>query len=345
MVCDLPPMLPQGASRSSCRALTGFSKSTYKRMRRYAFWKLRKGHSQKRLKELNPCSESSSESQSMAFCHDSLSLPSCVTESALADNDGTGEGQCTSGDVADSGPSGQVRGEPQDNAAVSKCILRAVWSRVAVRGIGYSVPSQSGLAGPLPHTVSNCQDPTVFLAQTAQVSTRGRSPTFRVVTLNPKPVFSERPTEPLTPRALRFRPEPMRGPTPVGFQVSTSSGSGLEAYPQTGEYQIQQAVLPGRVCLRTCSGPQNAMVSRPKTATYRSDLHTPRSRSLGSGLPLVLKFNSSGGARRCNCKLGPQQRSAPTRTKSSQLLPRISQHAPAPSEPTYPAGAGGESLL
>ena len=103
VVCELPPLLSQVESSSGREALTGFSR-TYRRLRQYAFWKLRKGHCHKRPKELNTCSKSSSESQSIASCHDSLSLPRFVDESALENNNGTGEGNCSSANVADCGP-------------------------------------------------------------------------------------------------------------------------------------------------------------------------------------------------------------------------------------------------
>ena len=334
LTCEMPPP-PEAASNSGRHALTGLSKRAYKRLRQYAFWKVRKGNRQQHPKDPNSCGKSASDLPRVGPSNDSLSCLRSVYESASQ------QGNRAHVNVADSVAEGQAPGEPQDNEPVSRCILNAVWSRVAVRGIGYSVSSQSSLANPLQHTTSNCRDPAVSPTQAARVCARGRSPTSRIVALNPKPVFSERHTEPHTPRALSFRSEPMRGPTPGGFQVSTSFGSGLLACPQTGEYQIQQAVPPERVCLRTCSGPRNTMVSRPETANCRSDFHTPRSRSLGSSLPLVFQFNSSGGPRRCDCKLGPQERSSPTRAKSFQLLPRISQHAPARSQPTYPAGAGG----
>ena len=190
VVCDPPPVLPQGAPSSGCRALIGLSKSTYKRMRRYAFWKLRKAHGHKRPKELDPGSESSSKSQSKGLRNDSLSLLSYVNESALANNNGTGQGQSTSGDVADGGSFGQEKGEPQDNAAVSKCILRAVWSRAAIRGRGDSDLLQSALAGPWRHPDGNCLASTGSRTQRARVGARGGSLTPKPLTSNPKPVLS-----------------------------------------------------------------------------------------------------------------------------------------------------------
>ena len=214
VACELPPLLPQVASSSGRRTLTGCSRSTYRRLRQYAFWKLRKGHGQKRPKDLNPCSNSSSDSQSIAPCHDSLS------------GNGTGEGNRTPGNVADSETQGQVRGEPQDNAAVSRCILiRAVWSRVAVRGIGYSVPSQSSLAGPLQHTASNCRDPTVSPVQTARVCARGRSLTPKPLTSTPEPVSSNSRATSLTLRTSRFSPVPGSGRSREFLSLRKASNS------------------------------------------------------------------------------------------------------------------------
>ena len=136
VACELPPLLSQVESSSGRQALTGFSTRTHRRLRQYAFWKLRKGHCHKCPKELNTCSKSSSGSQSIAFYHDSSSLPRFVNESALENNNGAGEGNCSSANVVDRGPRAHGPGESQDNAAVSRCILRAVWSRVAVRGTG-----------------------------------------------------------------------------------------------------------------------------------------------------------------------------------------------------------------
>ena len=191
LACEMPPLLPEAASSSDRKTLTGLSRRAYGKLRRYAFWKVRKGHGQRRPKDPNSRSASSSDSQSVAPCYDSLSLLSFVDESAHQDGNGTGEDNRTPGNAAESGTQGQVWGEPQDNAAVSRCILRAVWSRVAVRGIGSSIPSQpSRLANPLQHTPRNCRNPMVSPTQTARVCARGRSLTPKPLTSTPKPVSS-----------------------------------------------------------------------------------------------------------------------------------------------------------
>ena len=144
----------------------------------------------------------------------------------------------------------------------------------------------------------------------------------------------------LTLESLRFKPEPVRGPGSVELQDSLSLGSGFQACQQTGEYPIQRMVPPGTVCLETCSCLGNAAVDRPETETFSRDFHPPRARSLGSRLPLVLNFASSGGARRSDCSLKLRPRSDPRRVTSPLLLPGISHRTPARSKP-YPAGAGG----
>ena len=74
LACEMPPPLPEAGPSSGRRALTGLSRRAYKRYRKYAFWKVRKGHGQQRPKNPRSCSESSSDLQSVAPCYDSLTL-------------------------------------------------------------------------------------------------------------------------------------------------------------------------------------------------------------------------------------------------------------------------------
>ena len=165
LACEMPSPLSEVEPASGRRALTGLSRRAYKRYRTYAFWKLRKGHGQQRPKHPCSCSESSSDSQSVAPCYGSSTLLRFVDESVHQDGTGMGEGSRTPGNVVEGRTSGQVRGEPPDNAAVSRCILRAVWSRVAVRGNVSSVPSQPSPANPLQHAPSNRRDSMISFAQ------------------------------------------------------------------------------------------------------------------------------------------------------------------------------------
>ena len=149
LACEMPPPPLKAGPNSDRRALTRLSRHAYKRYRKYAFWKVRKGYGQQRPKNPRSCSKSSSDSRSVGPGWDSLSLLNLVDESAHQDRNGTREGNRTPDNVADRGSQDHGPGKSQDNAAVSRCILRAVWSRVAVRSTGYSAPSQSVLAGPL----------------------------------------------------------------------------------------------------------------------------------------------------------------------------------------------------
>ena len=101
----------------------------------------------------------------------------------------------------------------------------------------------------------------------------------------------------LTLKSFRFRPEPIRGPELVEPQDPASLQSTFDACQQTGECHSQQMVPPGTVCLETGFGPSNVVVGRPEAETCSSGVPMPRSRSLSSGLPLVFHFASSGGAR------------------------------------------------
>ena len=143
--CELPPLPPQAESSSGRRTFPELSRSTYRRLRQYAFWKVRKGYGQKRPKHPNSCGEASSDLRSVAPCHDSVSLIRLVDESAHDKGNHTGEGNRCPGNETDGMPQGHVWGESEDKAAVSRCILDAVWSRVAVQCVGSTTPSQSTL--------------------------------------------------------------------------------------------------------------------------------------------------------------------------------------------------------
>ena len=213
LACEMPPPRLEAGPNSDRRALTGLSRHAYKRYRKYAFWKVRKGYGQQRPKNPRSCSKSSSDSRSVGPGWDSLSLMNLVDESAHQDRNGAREGNRTPDNVADRGSQDQGPGKSQNNAAVSRCILRAVWSRVAVRSTTYSAPSQSVLAGPLQRTAGNCRDPTVSLEQTARVCARGRSLTPKPLSSNPKPVFSNNRATSLTLRTSWFSPGPVSCPT------------------------------------------------------------------------------------------------------------------------------------
>ena len=135
VACELPQLLPQAASSPGRTAIAGLSRRTYKRFKQYAFWKIRKvhgGHS----KDSKPCSAYSTESQSVNPLHDSSRLLCSVDESAPQ------QGNHTPGNVADSVTQGQAPGASQGNEAVSRCILNAVWSRLAVRGPRLILPNK-----------------------------------------------------------------------------------------------------------------------------------------------------------------------------------------------------------
>ena len=120
LTSEMPPP-PEATSNSGRHTLTGLSKRAYKRLRQYAFWKVRKGYRQQRPKDPNPCSKSAFDLPSVGPSNHSLSLLSFVNESAHLDSINTEEGQRPPGHVADNGPQGQAWGEPENKAAVSRC--------------------------------------------------------------------------------------------------------------------------------------------------------------------------------------------------------------------------------
>ena len=107
---EMSPQLLEAGPTLSRRALAGLSKCAYKRYRKYAFWKVRKGHGQQRPPNPSSRSESSSDLQDVGPSWDSLSLLSLVDEPVHQDCNGTGEGKCTPDSVADWGPPEQGSG-------------------------------------------------------------------------------------------------------------------------------------------------------------------------------------------------------------------------------------------
>ena len=181
--------------------------------------------------------------------YDSLSMLSFVGEPAHQDGHDTGERNRSPGNVADDGIQGQERGEPQGNAAVSRCILRAVWLRVAVRGNGSSVPSQPSLVNPLQHVPSNRRDPMVSPTQTARVWARGRSLTPKPLTSNPKPVSSNRRATSLILSTSRLSPDPgsdrSRELQPLQKASNSRAGSCLGGDPIVFN-RVSESAVPRR---------------------------------------------------------------------------------------------------
>ena len=270
VACELPPLPPQFESSSGRRALTGLSGNTYKRLRQYAFWKVRKRHGHQCPKDPNPCNESSSDSQSVAHCYESLSRLSFVHQSAHQNDNGTGEGSCTLCNVPESVTQATERGEVQDNVPVSRCVLRAVWSQVAVRGLESSVLSQPSFAGTLQHAPRHGRDSLYSPVQTARACARGRSLTPKPERSTPKPVFNHPRASSLTFRTSWSSPGPVSCPTspkssdhPVKFQSGScavqlaSQKPGLGGDPSAqkeNSHLLVQSLRTERANSRSCPG-------------------------------------------------------------------------------------------